>query len=510
MSAGERPRIVVVGLGPGGHDHVTDETRREIERLPRRYLRTSIHPSADLVPEAHSFDHLYETAATFDEVYRQIADNLRAQAIEHGEILYAVPGSPLILERTVRHLRALGDVDCDIRPAMSFLDVAWSRLGIDPIEAGVRLVDGHEFATAAAGEHGPLLVAHTHANWVLSDIKLAVDSAAGDELVTILQALGTDDEQVVETTWAELDRTIEADHLTSIWIPHLAAPVGAAYVRFHQLTRTLREQCPWDIEQTHQSLVPHLLEETYEVVDAIRALEIDDGDEFDGDRDDQSDGESDDVGDPDADLIEELGDLLYQIEFHATIAEQEGRFTIADVATGIHDKLVRRHPHVFGDLVGSDLDTDAVLSNWDDIKREEKSRTSIFEGIPRSMPALAYAAKVGTKASKVGFDWPDIEGAFPKIAEETAELREAIGESTSPPAALDAAVAEELGDLLFAVVNVARHLRLDPELALRAATDKFRTRFEGVEQLARQRSIDLRTADLSVLDALWDEVKSAP
>jgi len=510
MSAGERPRIVVVGLGPGGHDHVTDETRREIERLPRRYLRTSIHPSADLVPEAHSFDHLYETAATFDEVYRQIADNLRAQAIEHGEILYAVPGSPLILERTVRHLRALGDVDCDIRPAMSFLDVAWSRLGIDPIEAGVRLVDGHEFATAAAGEHGPLLVAHTHANWVLSDIKLAVDSAAGDELVTILQALGTDDERVVETTWAELDRTIEADHLTSIWIPHLAAPVGAAYVRFHQLTRTLREQCPWDIEQTHQSLVPHLLEETYEVVDAIRALEIDDGDEFDGDRDDQSDGESDDVGDPDADLIEELGDLLYQIEFHATIAEQEGRFTIADVATGIHDKLVRRHPHVFGDLVGSDLDTDAVLSNWDDIKREEKSRTSIFEGIPRSMPALAYAAKVGTKASKVGFDWPDIEGAFPKIAEETAELREAIGESTSPPAALDAAVAEELGDLLFAVVNVARHLRLDPELALRAATDKFRTRFEGVEQLARQRSIDLRTADLSVLDALWDEVKSAP
>ena len=283
--------------------------------------------------------------------------------------------------------------------------------------------------------------------------------------------------------WAELDRTIDADHLTSLWIPHLAAPVGAAYVRFHQLTRTLREQCPWDIEQTHASLVPHLLEETYEVVDAVHGLDADDPA-------------------TDEHLIEELGDLLYQIEFHATIAEQEGRFTIADVASGIHDKLVRRHPHVFGDLVGTDLGTDEVLTNWDDIKRTEKGRTSVFDGIPRSMPALAYAAKVGAKASKVGFDWPDVGGAFPKIAEETAELHAAIGDPDA------AATAEELGDLLFAVVNVARHLRVDPELALRAATDKFRSRFEGVERLALEREIDLRGADLSTLDALWDDVKS--
>lgn len=489
MPTAERPRIVVVGLGPGGHQHVTVETRQEIERAAHRYLRTSIHPSADLVPDATTFDHLYDAADTFDDVYAQIADALAAAAAEHGEILYAVPGSPLVLERTVRHLRARTDVDCDIRPAMSFLDVAWARLGVDPVEAGVRLVDGHEFATAAAGERGPLLVAHTHANWVLSDIKLAVDDAgidgaAGDTPVTILHALGTPDEAIIETTWADLDRTVEADHLTSIWIPHLAHPVGAAYIRFHQLTRTLREQCPWDIEQTHRSLVPHLLEETYEVVDAIHALDAAD--------------------DADADLIEELGDLLYQIEFHATIAEQEGRFTIADVATGIHDKLVRRHPHVFGDLVGSDLDTTEVLSNWDDIKREEKSRTSIFDGIPRSMPALAYAAKVGAKASKVGFDWPEVGGAFAKIAEETAELEHAMRDPDAP----DAATTEELGDLLFAIVNVARHLGIDAELTLRAATDKFRVRFEGVERLARERSIELRGADLATLDALWDEIKS--
>jgi tetrapyrrole methylase family protein / MazG family protein len=484
MNRPERPRIVVVGLGPGGRDHVTLDTIAEIERATHRYLRTSIHPTADLVPGATTFDHLYDTADTFEAVYTEIADTLAAAAAEHGEILYAVPGSPLVLERTVRHLLDRDDVECDVRPALSFLDVAWARLGVDPVEAGVRLVDGHEFVTAAAGERGPLLVAHTHANWVLSDIKLAVDEADR-------RRIGHDPARARHPRrthrrgpWAELDRTIEADHLTSLWIPHLAAPVGAAYVRFHQLTRTLREQCPWDIEQTHASLVPHLLEETYEVVDAVHGLDADDPA-------------------TDEHLIEELGDLLYQIEFHATIAEQEGRFTIADVASGIHDKLVRRHPHVFGDLVGTDLDTDEVLTNWDDIKRTEKGRTSVFDGIARSMPALAYAAKVGAKASKVGFDWPDVDGAFAKIAEETAELHAEIDDPDA------AAATDELGDLLFAVVNVARHLRIDPELALRAATDKFRIRFEGVERLARERSIELRDADLSTLDALWDEVKSA-
>ena len=479
-------RIIVVGLGPGGVEHVTVETLTAIDRVPHRFLRTARHPSASLVPEATTFDDLYDTADTFDDVYVEITERLIAAAHEHGEVLYAVPGSPLVLERTVRYLRErcadpASGIELAILPAMSFLDVAYARLGIDPVEAGVRLVDGHEFATAAAGERGPLLVAHTHANWVLSDIKLAVDGATGDEAVTILQALGTADERIVTTTWAELDRTIEADHLTSIWIPELATPVGAEYVRFHQLARTLREQCPWDIEQTHESLIPYLLEETYEVVDALQALDPD-------------------VPTTDDDLIEELGDLLYQIEFHATIAEQEGRFTIADVAAGVHDKLVRRHPHVFGTVEVDGVDS--VLANWDDIKRDEKQRTSIFQGIPRSMPSLGYAAKVGTKASKVGFDWPDVAGAFEKIAEETGELQEAI-DGADPSEQRD-----ELGDLLFAVVNVARHLDIDPELALRAATDKFRSRFETVEQLAAARSIDLRGADLPTLDALWDEAKS--
>jgi tetrapyrrole methylase family protein/MazG family protein len=383
----------------------------------------------------------------------------------------------------VRHLRDDERVDVELLPAISFLDVAWARLGVDPVEVGVTLVDGHEFSTAAAGATGPLLIAHTHANWVLSEIKLAVDDPDGvldATPVTLLRALGTDDETIIPTTWAEMDRATDADHLTSLWVPHLPRAPAAGYMRFHALARTLREQCPWDIEQTHQSLVPYLIEETYEVVDAIQAL-------------DHDDPASDEL------LIEELGDLLYQIEFHATIAEQEGRFTIDDVTRGIHDKLVRRHPHVFGDTVVDG--SGQVLSNWEEIKRSEKGRTSVFDGIAAALPSLAYAHQVQKKAARAGFDWPDVGGALPKIAEEANELVDArrTGDGS--------AVTDEIGDLFFAVVNVSRHLGVDPESALRGASNKFRRRFEQVEALARDRGIDVHEAGLDVLDELWAEVK---
>lgn len=486
----ERPRIVVAGLGPGGADHVTAETLTTIERIPHRYLRTSVHPSALLVSGGQSFDDLYESADRFEDVYAEIVERLVRAATEHGEVVYVVPGSPLVLERSVSTLRRDDRVTVEILPAMSFLDVVWARLAIDPVEAGVRLIDGHDFATAAAGHVGPLLVAHTHANWVLSDIKLAVDDPDGaldDTPVVLLQALGTSEEHVVETTWAQMDNTIEADHLTSLYVPELAVPVAAGYARFHQLARTLRERCPWDIDQTHQSLVPYLIEETYEVVDAIESLDADDPS-------------------TDEHLIEELGDLLYQVEFHATIAEQEGRFTIADVTTGIHDKLVRRHPHVFGDEHGLTVEvdgTEAVLANWEDIKRAEKGRSSVFDGIPPALPALAYALKIQKKAAKVGFDWPDVDGALPKIAEEATELVEAAASGD------EQATTDELGDLLFSVVNVARHLGVDPESALRAGANKFRRRFQQVEQLASERGLELRECDLATLDGLWDEAKAA-
>lgn len=258
-------------------------------------------------------------------------------------------------------------------------------------------------------------------------------------------------------------------------------------MKLHQLARTLREQCPWDIEQTHHSLIKHLLEEAYEVVDAINDLDPDN---------------------PltDEALIEELGDLLYQVEFHATIAEQEGRFTFADIARNIHDKLVRRHPHVFGDAVATNAD--AVVSTWDEVKRQERKNSetktdSVFSGVAKAAPSLSYATKLQKRAADIGFDWPNADGAFDKIREESAEIHEAIQQNLSAEA-----VRLEIGDLLFSVVNLSRHLGHDAETALREASDKFRLRFEAVEQLAAAREIDLHAVDLATLDSLWDEVKS--
>ncbi len=467
--------VVVVGLGPAGPDLVTAGTRAAIERIPHRFLRTARHPAAAGVAGVASFDDLYDSASSFDEVYAGIVDALVRAAADHGEVLYAVPGSPLVAERTVELLRADPRVTVEIHPALSYLDLAWTALGVDPLAAGVRIVDGRRFAVEAASERGPLLVAQCDRREVLSDVKLAVDSD-GPAAVIVLQHLGLPDAAVFPVAWDDLDRAVEPDHLTTLWIPELAPPVGQELVRFHELVRTLREQCPWDREQTHQSLTRHLVEETYEVVDAI------------------------DSGDDDH-LAEELGDLLFQVEFHAVIAEQEGRFTMADVARGIHDKLVHRHPHVFGSVEAATAD--AVLTNWEAIKKAEKGRASLFDGIPGSLPALAYAAKVQRKAASVGFDWDDVDGALPKVAEEAGELVAEAARGSDP-----ARTADELGDLLFAVVNVARHLDVDPEAALRHATAKFRTRFEGVEALATARGISLDAVDLPTLDALWDEVKA--
>ena len=479
-------RVVIVGLGPGPRNTVTQATLEAIERIVVQFVRTKRHPNADLMPKATSFDSLYDTLPTFEDVYSAITEAVVAAAIEHGEVLYAVPGSPLILESSVAQLRADARVEVQVLPALSFLDLAWDALGIDPVNAGVRLIDGHRFALEASGERGPLLVAQVHADWVLSDVKLSHESANGSEPVVLLHHLGLPDQRVEHTTWQELDRVLPADHLTTLYIPQMAEPVAGELARLHQLARTLREQCPWDREQTHDSLIKHLIEETYEVVDAIEAL---------------------DTNDPATDeaLIEELGDLLYQVEFHATIAELQGRFSMADVARSIHDKLVRRHPHVFGDVVANSADD--VVQTWDEVKRAEKksvdgAASSTFTGVAKSGPSLQYATKIQKRAADVGFDWPNADGAFEKIIEESAEIRQAVALNSDPET-----VRMELGDLLFSVVNLSRHLGHDAEQALRGASDKFRHRFEQVEQLALTRGIDLANAPLEQLDALWDEVK---
>jgi tetrapyrrole methylase family protein / MazG family protein len=458
--AAGHPKVVVVGLGPAGPELLTAATAAAISDTQVRFVRTRRHPAAAAVPGAVALDHHYERAATIEAVYPAMVEELVAAATRHGRVLYAVPGSPAVAERTVELLLADDRVAVEVLPALSSADLAWVRLGIDPLAGGARIVDGHRFAAEAAGERGPLLVLQCDGPEVLASIKLAVEDGPP---VTVLQRLGLPDEHVEVVAWNALDRVVP-DHLTSLWIPELAEPVGFELVRFAELVQTLRERCPWDAEQTHASLRPYLLEEAYETVEAI------------------------DEGDPEH-LEEELGDLLFQVFFHAAVGAQEGEFTLADVARGIHDKLVRRHPHVFGGEGGP--------GDWERLKREEKGRTGALEGIARTLPALLYAQEAQRKAAAVGFDWASVEGAWPKIGEELAEARQA------PPDE----VAGELGDLLFACVNVARHLGVDPEGALRGATAKFRARFEAVEALAAARGLALPGAPLEALDELWDEVK---
>jgi len=238
--------------------------------------------------------------------------------------------------------------------------------------------------------------------------------------------------------------------------------------------------CPWDREQTLQTLRPYVLEETYEVLEAIEA------------------------GDP-REHCEELGDLLLQIVFQARLCEETGQFAFADVADAISDKLVRRHPHVFGDA--QVRDAEGVMRQWVALKKEEKAARgggkSVLEGVPRQMPALARAERLTEKASRIGFDWPDAGGARAKVAEELAELDEAV-------AAGDARrTEEELGDLLFSLVNLARKLSLPPEEALRNATGRFIARFERVEQELERRGVAPGQASLAEMDRLWDEAKAA-
>ncbi len=419
------PRVVVVGLGPAGPDLLTAGTVAEIERIPHRYLRTRRHPAAVAVPGAADFDAVYDSASSFDEVYGTIVEALVTAAAEQGEVLYAVPGSPVVAERTVELLLADDRVATAVLPALSFLDLAWARLGVDPVALGVRLVDGRRFEVEAAGERGPLLVGQCDQRHVLSDIKLAVDD--GPEVV-VLQRLGLPDESVRTVAWDELDRVVDPDHLTSLWLPQLAEPVATELERFHQLVRRLRAECPWDAEQTHASLTRHLLEETYEVLEAIGHVDEAAGTGFEH-------------------LEEELGDLLFQVVFHSVLAAEEGQFTLADVARGIHDKLHARHPHVF-DPDAERTTIEQLSRDWERRKVEEKGRDSVMDGIPAALPALAYAAKVQKKAASQAVDWRTL---LPEL--------------------------DPWSQAVLDLVDRARTAGVDPETALRTSVNALREAF---------------------------------
>ena len=439
-------RLTIVGLGPAGPELITPQVTERLAATPTVRLRTPGIPqplSSRRRPTTTSTRPLIGSPTST----RRCRDLLALAAVD--DLVYAVPGSPLVLERTVELVREAAtdmDLELEILPAVSFLDTVWSRLQVDPIEAGVRLIDGHVFATAAAGQTGPLLVAHAHANHVLSDIKLALEEPPATAI--ILQRLGLPDERIVEVAWADLDRELEADHLTSLYLPEVAEPVAHEFARFDELVRTLRDECPWDRKQTHASLRRHLLEETHEVLEVLDARAALADTEPDPDLDDH--------------LAEELGDLLYQIYFHARLASERGSFTVADVARGVHDKLVIRHPHVFGDVEADDAET--AVSTWEEIKAQEKQRDSVLDGIP--VPAgFGACGQDPEKAASAGFDWDGgVEVAYADVEAELAEVRDDPSE-------------HEVGDLLFAGVQVARRLDVDPEAALRSAAQRFASRF---------------------------------
>jgi tetrapyrrole methylase family protein/MazG family protein len=478
------PRVTVVGLGPAGATFLTDDVVRLMDGAQRSFLRTARHPAADGLTGAVALDHLYESAGTFEEVYAAIVEVVVAAAQESAPvpIVYAVPGSPLVAERTVELLRGDARVDLTIVPGLSFLDLAWERLGVDPLGAGVRLMDAAQFPHLAQGQRGPFLVAQCWSRALLSEVKLSVDldGDLGVPEVVLLHHLGLDDERVVRVDWWELDRTVEPDHLTTLYIPELPVPVGAdgEMAQLERLVATLRARCPWDRAQSHRTLMPHLVEESYEVLDALRELVA---------VDEESPG-AESTSSPSEHLREELGDLLFQIVFHSRLAQEEGRFTLGDVARGVHDKLVHRHPHVFGDVEAETAEQ--VIGNWEEIKKEEKGRASVTEGIPMHLPALLLATKLQRKALSVG--WPGAGDSGLRLGEMVEEL-ERLGRGGVAPgpdsalAADDSVTVEIIGELLFGVADLSRRLGIDPEQALRSRALGFRDQVVALES-ARERT----------------------
>jgi tetrapyrrole methylase family protein/MazG family protein len=469
--------IHIVGLGPGAPELVTSETVVLLQEATTVILRTRHHPTVVALPflaTASSCDDLYAARTSFEDVYAAIVGRvLSVAAAAAGSVIYAVPGHPLIAERSVALLlERAGEANIPVRvhAAVSYIDVAATALRIDL--GSVQLCDALDLRIDA---QRPALISQLYDRDAATSLKLRLlDVYSGDHAVTVLSALGSAQEQVKATTLAELDRA-PFGHLDALYLPALA-PIddvrrfdGLAYIiqRLHA-----PNGCPWDREQTHATLRPHLLEESYEALEAI------------------------DSGDPEA-LSEELGDVLLQVLMHAAVAERLDEFAFADITEHIARKLIRRHPHVFGEATANTAAE--VYQNWEALKQAEKPRSSILEGVPATLPALAASQAIQGRARRVGFDWPDIDGPLEKLAEEIGEFARAEG-----PADRE----DEFGDVLFVVANIAQRLGIDAEQALRGANQKFKRRFGTVEKLAAERHLHLKDLNLAGLDSLWDEAKA--
>ncbi|MGC8833708.1 MAG: nucleoside triphosphate pyrophosphohydrolase [Armatimonadota bacterium] len=482
----------IIGLGPGGRAGLSlgaFEALREHSGESTLFLRTVHHPTADVLRDEgirfSSFDHVYDSAGSIQEVYRTIADALLERARKGDKIAYAVPGHPLVAEKSVELIlqgAAAEGIPVDIVPSPSFVDACLEALKI-PLDVGLQLVDAQSDPFPIPKPHLPALIFQVDDRDVASRVKLALlDIYPENAGAFVVKAAGVPQlENVVSLPLYKLDR-IEYDHLCSIYVPSIPQEKRRAdWEDFVEVVRRLRapDGCPWDREQTHKTLRKYLLEETYEAVEAI----------------DQDDMER---------LCEELGDVLLQVALHSQMASEIGVFDIRDVIEHITKKLIRRHPHVFGGVPVTGAEE--VLENWERIKASESSsstRRSVLDGVPKDLPALMKALEVSKRVVKVGFEWERLEDLWEKLHEELGELKQAVDTGETER------IHSEVGDLIFTIVNVARWLKVDPEEALRVMVDRFIVRFRYVEDQLSKQGRRVEDASLSELDALWNEAKKA-
>lgn len=510
MAEPAQTTIIIVGLGPGRWEDLTVEAQAILDTAPAVIVRTERHPTVETLRARRpdlpltSFDALYDRAESFAELYPLMANQAleQAAALPVGQALvYAVPGHPLIGEESVRQLRGLAaerDAIVRIVAGLSFVEPVCAALGLDPMQRDLQLLDATLLAdipaaalTGAMLPTVPALVAQVYNRRVAGGLKLALSELYPDDWeITVVRWAGLPGQESIERMpLVDLDRNDRADHLTTVYVPPLPptealrAPEGLRHV-----VAKLRapDGCPWDREQTHQSLRTYVLEEAYEVAEVL--------DEWDG---------SPEMAEK---LAEELGDLLLQVYLQAEIGDEEDLFSLADVYQHITEKLIRRHPHVFGDAQVKDAAH--VVRNWEAIKQRERENRgeatehdSILRKVPSSAPALYQAYELGRKAAKTGFNWPDVSGVLEKLAEEARELAEAGDESPERRA-------DELGDVLFVLTRLADALGVQPEDALQRTNRRFRRRFAAMEERAHHEGRALDSLSLDEWLARWNDAKT--
>lgn len=475
-------KIEIIGLGGG-----------DIQQLPLGiyqklcshstpvFARTKDHPVIETLQEEGVtfifFDQFYEQTNNFQEVYEKIVQTL-LNAVKKQDIVYAVPGHPMVAEKTVQMLLDTPNVDVQVIGGQSYLDDLFTSLRIDPIE-GFQMIDATDFERGNLNYLNHLVFCQVYDVLIASEVKLTLlEDLPADYSVVIVSAAGSNQEKVEKITLEQLDRYPFFDNLTSIYIPPATkSDLNHTFQRLREVIAILRgpNGCAWDRQQTHESLKRYLLEEAYELFEAI--------------------DDEDDEG-----IIEELGDVLLQVMLHSQIGEDAGYFSIDDVIRSVTNKMIERHPHVFSGLDVTSIEE--IHQNWQEIKnKEKKERTSLLDGIPKHLPALLRAYNIQKKAKSVNFDWKNVEEVWEKFTEELEELNEALRLKD------ERKIEEEFGDLFFTLVNIARHYTIDPEMALQRTNQKFIDRFQYIEVEMAREGKSLSTSHQAEMDQYWEAYK---